>query len=184
MSRGELTLIFILTNCIPITLTASSTCPLPVEAKTGDQTSVHVTVYFCFQRNETAETLCNFKMAEATLRKDLLTNLDHDINGCALMAKFYGREICTSYRIKILSRKIGSPIKSRTFCELDCFTGNKMVDFEYDYVCDNTGMKCYEDIQKLHFIVTFASHSYTIHSYGRTNLLKLGLVLIVWLIKY
>ena len=175
-SAQHVTMLF-LTSFITMTLSSSPTCPLPLQAKSGDQSSVHVTVYYCYQLNDTAPTICDVKYAEHTLRKGLVTNLNHDVNGYALLAKFYGREICTSYRNKVLLKKIGEPFKKiRTLCEKDCFTGNTMVDIDYDYVCD--GKKCQNATEKLKFIVTSGTHRF--HSFGRINSFIVALVFIVW----
>jgi hypothetical protein len=175
-------LMLILINYITMTMTASPTtptCPLPRQAKTGDQSSVQITVFRCSQHSETAKNVCTNKGFKATLRKDLVTNLDYDNHGYALLAKFYGREICVSYRTMILSHMPGRPLENRTSCESDCFADSKMVVIEYDSVCDAT--KCLQAKQNLHFIVNSGSRRF--HSYGRRKLLEVGLVLIIWLIK-
>ena len=176
MTRAQLVTMLLMTYYITVTLSSSPTCPLPLRAKSGEQSSVHVAVYFCYQLNDTAPTICALKIAEDTLIKGLVTNLDYDIHGYALLAKFFGREICTSYRNMILSKNPGESEKNRTSCEKDCFTGSTMVDIEYDYVCD--GKKCGESLQKLNFIVTSGSHGF--HSLGRVNSFVVALVFIVW----
>jgi hypothetical protein len=177
MTRAQLVVILILTKYIAMTFSSSLTCPLPLQAKSGEQSSVHVTVYFCYQTYNAAETICEVKIAQNTLRKGLVTNLDYDINEYALLAKFYGREICTSYRKMILSKTPGTPVENSTSCDMDCFTGNKMVDIEDDYVCD--GNKCGDGVQKLNFIVTSGSRKF--RHYGPTNCLIIALVFVFWL---
>lgn len=166
-----------LSNYFVISLPLSNTCPLPLEAKTGDQSSIHITVYFCYQLNVTAKIQCQAKITEATLSKGLVTNLDYDINNNALLAKFYGQEICVSYRYMILAKWEGQALKNRTSCGLDCFTDSKMVDIEYDQVCDHTGSKCSTETQKLHFVVNSASPPFG------CIVFKFAVILIFWLKK-
>ena len=172
--RVELKLLVLLTSCLAITYTSSPTCPLPTQAETGDQSSVHVTVYLCYEKtlNASSATLCFLKISEATLRKDVVTDLDYDINKYAVLGKFYGRDICVSYRDRILSRRPGRPTENTTSCRSDCFTDDKIVDIEYDYICDEPN--CLVDIQKLQFVVKSGGHRFQY---------ELCLVLITWLIN-
>lgn len=174
MAQLRLKLLVILTSCLTITQSSSPRCPLPLHAKTGDKSSVHITVNLCYEKtvNGTSINDCYLKLSEATLKKDVVKDLDFDINNYALLGKLYGRDICVSYRYRILSKRPGKPTENSTSCRSDCFTGDKLVDFEYDYACDQAD--CLADIQKLQFVVTSGSHRFQY---------ELCVVLIAWLIN-
>ena len=175
MPQLRLKFLVILTGCLTITQSSSPRCPLPSDAKTGHQSSVHITVNLCYAQtvNATPVNDCFLPLSDVTLQKDVVKDLDYDINNYALLGKFYGRDICVSYRDRILSKRPGRPTENRTSCRSDCFTGDKLVDIEYDYACDQAS-NCLADIQKLQFVVKSGSHRFQY---------ELCLVLLAWLIN-
>ena len=185
MADLQLIILLILTNCIIIASPASNlTCPLPDTAKTGDIPFVKVEVYLCLQFNETAEPRCEKNLTEQaiTVKKGLITNLDYDIHNYSLLAKFFGRELCVSYRIKTNVNKPGAALTIYEECGKDCFIGNKMIVFEIEKIY---GLKSEPHIEKVKLELNFVvkSGSQRIYNHGRTYLIETCLALVICLIK-
>ena len=106
----------VLLIAVPQMIHAASSCSLPTTAKTGSLTSVKLRIYDCHQASSSVKPTC-VKKKDVSLRKGFNTNLYYDKNGYSVMARFYGKEVCVSYRKK--EKKSDNSIHYN--CEKECF---------------------------------------------------------------
>ena len=106
---------FMLLTAIPYLISALS-CPLPTTAKTGNSTSAKLRIYDCYKFSSSWLPTC-VKKKDVSLKQGLKTNLYNNKNSYLVMAKYFGKEVCVSYRKK--EKKIDNKYCYK--CEKECF---------------------------------------------------------------
>ena len=91
------------------------------------------------------------------MRKGETVNMDYNVHGYALMAKFFGNEVCVSYRrssvVKIAG---GKPVKGNTECQVLCFGGEELeetTNTETDTFCEDKNRCTTNEKHILKFVV-------------------------------
>ena len=98
-----------------------NTCPLPSDGKVGNIGSARLLVYDCIRASSGSKAACGGRpIKNVLLYRGISTNIDYDVNGYAVMAKFFGEDICVSYRRHSISK--GALYRNTKKCEKKCFS--------------------------------------------------------------
>ena len=101
---------------LSMAVSGAKTCPLP-KGISGEKASVTLRLYNCNKASSTSMYTCT-KIKDVPLKKGTTTNLNYNVNGYSVMAKFFGKQVCVSY-FKLEKAKNGSIYKQK--CEEECF---------------------------------------------------------------
>ena len=98
-----------------------NTCPLPPDGKVGKVGSARLLVYDCIRASSSSKAACGGQPVKTILlHRGISTNLNYDVNEYGVMAKFYGEDICVSYRRHKILQGISSQNTKK--CEKKCFS--------------------------------------------------------------
>ena len=131
---------------------AADQCPIPNDGKTGSKSSVTLSLHDCVQATSSSKPVCPPKPSrQKLLRRGEVVDLEHDVNGYAVTAKYFGEEVCVAYRR--LSIYQGSTGRDHTEkCASECFKDEEYETYESDIVC--SVISCGGGRLKLKFVVT------------------------------
>ena len=142
------------TLCILVCMTfrntlATDQCPIRKGAKTGSRDSVVLSLYRCVQESPSKKSFClSTPSSQTILKRGEVGDLQHDVNGYAVTAEYFGLEVCVAYRAKSrISYKFTDKCKSA------CFVSEQIQTYETRLVCNSS--PCGGGWKKLKFVVKF-----------------------------
>jgi len=128
-----------------------NTCPITEQGKIGSEERVKIDVWDCIRTPRT-EDACGGrpKRTGVLVRKGVLTNLGYDVNDYAVMAKFFGDEVCVSLRYYDRDDDVKK-------CNEKCFStyenkGEEQVTYRAKVTCGLSS--CFGSIRSMKFMVT------------------------------
>lgn len=123
---------------------AAKKCPIPNTGKTGTKGSVHLSLFRCVHASSSKKPACSPRpSSRETLKRGEVVDLNYDVNGYAVTAKFFGYEVCVAYR-KISSIRTSGGYKRTNKCSSECFTEEETETYKSNFV----------GRQKLKFVVS------------------------------
>lgn len=129
-----------LVSCFVKTLSAATSCPLPTGTG-GSKTSVTLRLYECQKSSAYSAANCGNMEKEIQLVKGATTNLNYMKNGYSIIAKFFGTQICISYRYSSSTSSVIGPVQSQK-CEDKCFQDDTTITYKQSGACSDTGSYC------------------------------------------
>jgi len=121
------------------------------EGKSGNEERAQVDVWNCI-RSTRGSDACGGKAVRSgvLLRRGVVTNLGYDVNDYAVMAKFFGNEVCVSYRSYTRSSDVSK-------CNEKCFSiyedgGEEKETYRTKITCSS--ISCGGSIETLKFVAT------------------------------
>lgn len=159
-SNQHHTLVVLLFVVIPSASIADSTsnqCDFRKDGKTGSKDSVVLSLYTCNQAQSSSKAVCNLiPSSTAVLNRNEVVDMKHDVNSYAVTAKFFGEEVCVSYRdVSILN------YKETKECASVCFTEKETITYKSRLICN---INCAGGFEKLRFVVTGSGKQRTVTS--------------------
>lgn len=126
-------------------------CPITEQGKSGNEERAQVDVWNCI-RSTRGSDACGGKAVRSgvLLRRGVVTNLGYDVNDYAVMAKFFGNEVCVSYRSYTRSSDVSK-------CNEKCFSiyedgGEEKETYRTKITCSS--ISCGGSIETLKFVAT------------------------------
>lgn len=98
------------------------------------------------------------------LKRGKVVDLNYDVNGYAVTAKYFGDEVCVAYREKSSIRSSSSRYKRTNQCSSECFRDLEFETYETELVCSQ--ISCGGGRKKLKFVVTDSANGPTIISFA------------------
>lgn len=131
---------------------SSPNCPLPIKkVKPSNSSCVHLFVHFCIQVNSTSKNDCiGDPLLNVSLRKGKTVKMENNITH-DLTTKFFGDEVCVSYRKLLIYKGIGNRVATTSDCEFICFEEEGMATVGINVRC--FPKKCSHGREKLKFVV-------------------------------
>lgn len=129
-----------LVSCFVKTLSEPPSCPLPT-GTSGSKTSVTLRLYECQKSSASSSINCGKMKEEFQLVKGVATSQNYMKNHYLLMVKFFGTQVCVSYRYLSSTSSIVGPVQSQK-CESKCFQDDTTVTYKQSGACSDTGSYC------------------------------------------
>ena len=116
-------------------------CPIYNTGKSGSMERVRINMWDCLKRAGSSSSTCGVKpiQSDILLKEGALTNLNKNVNGYAIMAKFFGDEVCVSLRRF-------DYYANKYTCEEDCesvYKEDRWVSLTYNYQIWNSRVREY-----------------------------------------
>ena len=155
----------VLAGACVINILASNQCDIPNKGKTGTKDSVVLSLYRCSQATSSKEPVCLTKpSSQEVLKRGKVVDMNHDVNGYAVTAKYFGDEVCVAYREKSSIRSHLSGYKITNKCSSECFRDLEFETYETELVCSQ--ISCGGGWDKLKFVVTDSASGPAIISFA------------------
>ena len=133
---------------------AADQCPIPKGAKTGSRDSVVLSLYRCVQESPSKKSFClSTPSSQRLLKRGEEVDLQHDVNGYAVTAEYFGLEVCVAYRASSTIRNISYNFFGK--CKSACFMSDQIQTYETNLFCGSSG--CGGGWKKLKFVVKFVN---------------------------
>jgi hypothetical protein len=128
-------------------------CDIPDTGKTGSKNSVVLSLYRCSQATSSKEPVCLTKpSSQEILKRGKVVDLEHDVNGYAVTAKFFGDEVCVAYREISNIQSYQNGYKYTKECTSECFKDSESETYETKLTCNPRS--CSGGWKKFRFVVT------------------------------
>ena len=131
---------------------AADHCPIPNDGKTGSKSSVTLSLHYCVQASSSSKPACLPKpYSQKILPRGEVVDLEYDVNGYAVTAKYFGEEVCVAYRkVSVFTDARGR--KRTDECESECFEDEETETYKSNIVCSS--ISCGGGRNRLKFVVT------------------------------
>ena len=131
---------------------ATDECPIPNDGKTGSKSSVTLSLHYCAQATSSSQPACLHKpSSQKLLPRGQVVDLQYDVNGYAVTAKYFGEEVCVAYR-KVSIFRNARGLDHTDECESECFKYEETETYKSNIVCSS--ISCGGGRDKLKFVVT------------------------------